>query len=205
MTMSFLITTLIVVVTPGPGVVQTLAAGISRGARASVVAAVGCTAGVLPHLALSITGLAALLRASPVVFQTVKYLGVAYLVYMAISALRERGGLELPESGAQVRSYSDLRVVRDSVLVNLLNPKLTVFFVALFPQFLNPAAPGYLTDALLLGSVFTLTTLAVFVAYGVFAASVRAQIIARPRILGMLRRVFAVSFLALGLKIAFDG
>jgi threonine/homoserine/homoserine lactone efflux protein len=204
MTMSFLITTLIVVMTPGPGVVQTLVAGISRGARAGVVAAVGCTAGVLPHLALSITGLAALLHASPVVFQTVKYLGVAYLVYMAITTLRERGGLQLPEAGAQVESRSDLRVVRDSVLVNLLNPKLTVFFVALFPQFLNPTAPGYLTDALLLGSVFTLATLTVFIAYGLIAASVRAQITARPRILGWLRRVFAASFLALGLKLAFD-
>ena len=204
MTMSFLITTLIVVMTPGPGVVQTLVAGISRGARAGVVAAVGCTAGVLPHLALSITGLAALLQASPVVFQTIKYLGAAYLVYMAITTLRERGDLHLPEAGAQVESRSDLRVVRDSVLVNLLNPKLTVFFVALFPQFLDPTAPGYLTGALLLGSVFTLATLIVFTAYGVFAASVRTRITARPRILGWLRRVFATSFLALGLKIAFE-
>jgi threonine/homoserine/homoserine lactone efflux protein len=199
MTISFLITTLIVVVTPGTGVVYTLSAGISRGTRASIVAALGCTLGVVPHLAVTLTGLAALLQASPLAFQILKYLGVAYLVYMAVATLRDRSGLHVPES-ADARSAG--RIVRDGVLVNLLNPKLTMFFVAFLPQFVDPAAPGYLPQVLLLSAVFMLLTFLVFTVYGVFAASARAHITARPRILAWLRRAFAASFVALGLKLA---
>ena len=134
MSLQFWLTTLVVVAAPGTGVVYTLAAGLSRGARASLVAAFGCTLGILPHIAAAMLGLAAILHASALAFAAVKYAGVAYLLYMAWRALGEGGALRI-ERVADRRS--DLRVVVDAILVNLLNPKLSIFFVAFLPQFID--------------------------------------------------------------------
>src|SRR5262249_23755462 len=132
MSIDFLVTSLIVVVSPGTGVLYTLAAGLSRGSRASVVAAFGCTLGIVPHMAAAILGMAALLHTSAVAFQTLKYLGVAYLLYMAWSALREQGALRVEN---RVDTRSALRVTIDAILINILNPKLSIFFFAFLPQF----------------------------------------------------------------------
>ena len=134
MSLEFLITSLIVVVSPGTGVLFTLAAGLSRGSRASVVAAFGCTLGIVPHMAAAIMGLAALLHTSALAFQTLKYLGVAYLLYMAWSALRERGALTVE---TEVGPRSDLQVTVTAILINILNPKLSIFFFAFLPQFVS--------------------------------------------------------------------
>ena len=199
MTPEFLLTTLIVVVSPGTGVLYTLAAGLARGARASAVAAVGCTLGIVPHMAAAVTGLAALLHASALAFQTLKYLGVAYLLYMAWSALKERGALKI-EGDATPRSAAE--VVITGVLINILNPKLSLFFFAFLPQFVNPGEHDALGRMLELSAVFMAVTLVVFVGYGVFAAAVRRHVIARPRVLAWMRRAFAGAFALLGLKLA---
>ena len=199
MTPEFLLTTLVVVVSPGTGVLYTLAAGLARGARASAVAAVGCTLGIVPHMAAAVTGLAALLHASALAFQTLKYLGVAYLLYMAWSALKERGALKI-EGDATPRSAAE--VVITGVLINILNPKLSLFFFAFLPQFVNPGEPDALGRMLELSAVFMAVTLVVFVGYGVFAAAVRRHVIARPRVLAWMRRAFAGAFALLGLKLA---
>jgi threonine/homoserine/homoserine lactone efflux protein len=196
---SFLLTTLIVVATPGTGVIFTLSAGISRGRRASVLAAFACTLGIVPHLAATITGLAALLHASPVAFQVVKYLGVAYLLYMAIATLRDKDAIVLDDDGPP---RSAARVVVSGVLINVLNPKLTMFFVAFLPQFVGS---GSVPAMLALSAVFMLATFVVFAAYGIFAAAVRDHVTARPGVLTWLRRAFAASFVALGAKLALAG
>jgi threonine/homoserine/homoserine lactone efflux protein len=199
MTIEFLITSLIVVVSPGTGVLFTLAAGLSRGSRASVVAAFGCTLGIVPHMAAAIMGLAALLHASAVAFQTLKYLGVAYLLYMAWNALRERGALRVE---TQVGARSSLQVIVSAILVNILNPKLSIFFFAFLPQFVSSGEPHPLAQMLELSGVFMALTFAVFVGYGLFAAAIRTHIISRPRVLTWMRRVFAGAFVALGAKLA---
>jgi threonine/homoserine/homoserine lactone efflux protein len=199
MSLEFLITSLIVVVSPGTGVLYTLAAGLSRGARASVVAAFGCTLGIVPHMAAAILGLAALLHTSALAFQTLKYLGVAYLLYMAWSALREEGALRVEK---EVRARSDLQVVVHAILINILNPKLSIFFVAFLPQFVSAAETSPLARMLELSAVFMLLTFAVFVGYGIFAAAIRTRVIARPGVLRWLRRSFAAAFAALGAKLA---
>ena len=196
---SFLITTLIVVATPGTGVVYTLSAGLSRGRRASVVAALGCTLGIVPHLATTITGLAALLDASPLAFHLVKYLGVAYLLYMAVATLRGRDAIGVTETA---EPQSAPRVVMSGILINVLNPKLTMFFVAFLPQFVNAGEPGTLVRMLTLSAVFMLLTFVVFIGYGILAGSVRRHVIARPNVLAWMRRTFAASFIALGAKLA---
>lgn len=199
MSLEFLITSLIVVVSPGTGVLFTLAAGLSRGSRASVVAAFGCTLGIVPHMAAAIMGLAAVLHASAVAFQTLKYLGVAYLIYMAWSALREHGALKV-ETQTGVRS--SLQVIVSAILVNILNPKLSIFFFAFLPQFVSADEVHPLPRMLELSGVFMLMTFAVFVGYGLFAAAIRTHVISRPRVLTWMRRAFAGAFVALGAKLA---
>jgi threonine/homoserine/homoserine lactone efflux protein len=196
---AFLLTTLVVVVTPGTGVIYTLAAGLSRGARASVVAAFGCTLGIVPHMLAAITGLAALLHTSALAFQTLKYLGVAYLLYMAWATLREQGALAVEAENAP---RSALKVIVSGILINILNPKLTIFFFAFLPQFVDTKAPGALLGMLELSAVFMLVTFAVFAVYGVFAAAVRNHVTSRPRVMAWMRRVFAGSFVALGARLA---
>ncbi|MGW6732987.1 LysE family translocator [Streptomyces sp. NPDC055013] len=199
MSIAFLLTTLVVVATPGTGVVYTLAAGLSRGRRASVVAALGCTLGIVPHVLATVTGLAALLNAGAAAFQVLKYAGVAYLLYMAWATVRDKDAVAVeegttPESARQV-------IVR-AVLINILNPKLTIFFFAFLPQFVSPHEPHVVMRMLALSGVFMLATFLVFAAYGVLAASVRGHVTSRPRVMTWLRRSFAGSFVALGAKLA---
>jgi threonine/homoserine/homoserine lactone efflux protein len=200
MSLAFLLTSLVVVIAPGAGVLYTLSAGLSRGARASVVAAFGCTLGILPHMAAAITGLAALLYASSVAFEALKFLGCVYLLYMAWNTLRETGALNIETSSAP---GSALRIVLRGILVNILNPKLSLFFFAFLPQFVNAGAPDALPHMLELSFVFMLMTFVVFTIYGVFAAAVRSQIVSRPRVLAWMRRSFAAVFVLLGARLAF--
>ncbi len=199
MSAEFLLTSLVVVATPGTGVLYTLAAGLTRGARASVVAALGCTLGIVPHMAAAITGVAALLHTSAVAFGVLKYLGVVYLLYMAWSTLRDKGALSVQENAPR----SARQVIVSGVLINILNPKLTIFFFAFLPQFVSPAESNGVARMLLLSAVFMATTFVVFAVYGVFAAAVRDQIVSRPKVIAWMRRIFAGSFVALGARLAF--
>jgi threonine/homoserine/homoserine lactone efflux protein len=199
MSIDFLITSLIVIASPGTGVLFTLAAGISRGSRASIVAAFGCTLGIVPHMAAAIMGLAALLHTSALAFQILKYLGVAYLLYMAWTTLRERGALRVDH---EIGAHSSAQVIVSAILINILNPKLSIFFLAFLPQFVRPDEAYPLARMLELSGIFMLLTFVVFVLYGLFAASVRNQVTSRPRVLTWMRRTFAGAFAALGAKLA---
>jgi threonine/homoserine/homoserine lactone efflux protein len=196
----FLITSLIVIVSPGTGVLYTLAAALSRGSRASVVAAFGCTLGIVPHVAAAIMGLAALLHTSALAFQTLKYLGAAYLLYMAWNALREHGALRVEK---QAGSRSATQVIVSAILINILNPKLSIFFVAFLPQFVSANEAHPLSRMVELSAFFMLLTFVVFIGYGLFAAAIRNHVISRPRVLTWMRRTFAAAFVALGARLAF--
>jgi threonine/homoserine/homoserine lactone efflux protein len=128
-----------------------------------------------------------------------KYLGVAYLLYMAWSTIREKGGLTVDE---ETSPRSALDVIVSGILINILNPKLTIFFFAFLPQFVSSGEQGTLPRMLELSSIFMLLTFVVFAIYGVFAASVRNQVVSRPRVMTWMRRVFAGSFIALSAKLA---
>jgi threonine/homoserine/homoserine lactone efflux protein len=208
---AFLITSLIVVATPGTGVVYTLSAGLTQGRRAGVVAAAGCTLGIVPHMAATITGLAALLNTSELAFQILKYLGVAYLLYMAWATLKDDGTVAVDPKDATgtgasrteaSRTPATAMVVR-AVLINLLNPKLTIFFLAFLPQFVGSGQEGSLMRMLQLSAVFMLLTFAVFSVYGVVAAALRAHVVSRPRVMRWMNRFFAGSFVALSARLAF--
>jgi threonine/homoserine/homoserine lactone efflux protein len=199
-TIEFLITSLIVVASPGTGALYTLATGFSRGGRSSVVAAFGCMLGIVPHMAAAILGLAALLHTSALAFQVFKYVGVAYLLYMAWKTLQEHGALKVEADNS---AQSTLQVITTAILINILNPKLSIFFLAFLPQFISADEAHPLSQMLLLSAVFMLMTFVVFALYGLFAASIRNHVITRPRVLTWMRRTFAGAFAALGAKLAF--
>ncbi|WP_306119763.1 MULTISPECIES: LysE family translocator [unclassified Roseitalea] len=199
MSIEFLITAIIVILLPGTGVLYTLAIGLGQGMRPSVLAAFGCTLGIVPHILASIIGLAALLHASAVAFQVIKYLGVLYLFYMAWSVLRQGGALEV---GAERRPIAPARIVANGIALNVLNPKLSLFFLAFLPQFV-PANAAWPT-AMMLGLAFTfmVLTFVVFVGYGAFAALARDYVMRQPAVMRWLRRAFGAAFAFLGMRLA---
>ncbi|MHB8268053.1 LysE family translocator [Bradyrhizobium sp.] len=199
MSLSFLLTSLIVIVSPGTGVLYTLAAALSRGSRASVAAAFGCTLGIVPHIAAAMLGLAAVLHTSALAFSALKWLGVLYLLYMAWQALRERGALKVE---GKVDARSATKVIVTGFLINILNPKLSIFFLAFLPQFIAADESHPVARMLELSAAFMAMTFAVFVLYGLFAASVRDRIVTRPKAMTWLRRAFAGGFAALGARLA---
>jgi threonine/homoserine/homoserine lactone efflux protein len=200
MSLAFLLTSLIVVVSPGTGVLYTLAAALTKGSRASIAAAFGCTLGILPHLSAAMLGLAAVLHASALAFAALKWCGVIYLLYMAWQTLREQGALAVD---TKVEARSNARLVVTGFLINILNPKLSIFFLAFLPQFISADESHPLARMLELSAAFMAMTLVVFVLYGLFAASVRDRVISRPKVMRWLRRGFAGGFAVLGAKLAF--
>lgn len=199
MSPEFWITTFIVVASPGTGAVYTIATGLASGGRASVVAALACTLGIIPHLIAAMMGLAALLHTSALLFDLVKYAGVAYLLWMAWQTLRAKGAMRI-EQDASARST--LRLVVDGIALNLLNPKLSIFFVAFLPQFMDKQAVNPLGEMLLLSGIFMAMTFVIFAIYGLFAATMRDHVMSKPVIMAWLRRSFAAAFVALGLRLA---
>lgn len=199
MSIEFLLTSLIIVASPGTGAIYTLATGLGRGGRASVIAAFGCTLGIVPHLVAAMLGLAALLHTSAVLFEAFRCAGVAYLLYMAWQAWRADGALKI-EAGVVERSA--LRIVVHAVLINILNPKLSIFFLAFLPQFITPAETAPMARMIEMSAVFMAMTFVVFALYGLFAAAVRDRVVGRPAVMAWMRRTFAAAFVLLGIRLA---
>ena len=199
MSIEFLLTSIIVILLPGTGVIYTLAWGLGGGMRASAAAALGCTFGIVPHILASVVGLAALLHASAVAFQIVKYLGVLYLLYMAWTVLRDQGPLQVSEKKTQAPMP---RIVAGGFLLNILNPKLSLFFLAFLPQFVPATAASATATMLFLAGIFMALTFIVFLGYGFFAAAARRYVLSTPRAMVWLRRCFAGAFGVLGLRLA---
>jgi threonine/homoserine/homoserine lactone efflux protein len=200
MSLAFLLTSLIVVVSPGTGVLYTLAVALTKGSRASIAAAFGCTLGIVPAMLAAMLGLAAVLHTSALAFSALKWCGVIYLLYMAWQALREQGALKVD---ARADQRSGWQVITTGFLINILNPKLSIFFLAFLPQFIAVDESHPLARMFELSGVFMAMTFVVFVVYGLFAAGVRDRVVTRPRVMSWLRRAFAGGFAALGARLAF--
>ena len=198
-TAQFLLTSLIVVLIPGTGVLFTVSTGLTFGRRASFHAALGCTAGILPHLAATVLGLAAVMHASALAFQALKFAGVAYLLYLAWLTWRDTSAFAVDATTARTSATG---LMLKAFLLNILNPKLTIFFLAFLPQFIEPAAAAPLAQMLLLSAVFMAMTFVVFVIYGLLAHAFRRAVIESPRVQAWLRRGFATAFAGLGVNLA---
>jgi len=195
----FLITSLIVVLVPGTGVIYTVSTGLVQGRKASVFAALGCTAGILPHLMATVLGLAAVMHTSALAFQTLKYAGVAYLFYVAYATWRDKSAFAIDENHS---TNTAVGLVVKAFLLNILNPKLTIFFLAFLPQFVQPGTTEPLFQLLLLSATFMAMTFIIFAGYGFLAHAFRKAVIESPRVQTWLRRGFATAFASLGANLA---
>lgn len=199
MSLEFLITSLVVVLLPGTGMLYTMAVGLARGFKPSIAAAFGCTMGILPAAIASIIGLAAIFHTSALAFQIIKYLGAAYLLYMAWSILREGGAMDISPD-KKPRSY--FKTAIHGTMINALNPKLSLFFLAFLPQFIDVTSPSATTAMMQLALVFMVMTFVVFVIYGAFAAYMRDFVVSKPRVMKWLKASFAATFGYLSVKLA---
>lgn len=197
--LEFLITSLVVVLIPGTGVIYTVSTGLAQGRKASVFAALGCTAGIVPHLLATVLGLAAVMHTSALAFQALKYVGVAYLFYIAFATWRDKSAFAI--DGSNSTSTAAGLVVK-AFLLNILNPKLTIFFLAFLPQFVHPETTEPLIQLLVLSATFMAMTFIVFVVYGFLAHGFRNAVIESPRVQTWLRRGFAATFASLGANLA---
>ncbi len=198
--LEFLITCLIVVAMPGTGVIYTVSIGLMQGVTASVYAAIGCTVGIIPSLLASVLGMAAIFHSSAVLFQVLKFAGVAYLLYLAWAMYQDRSSLVLNAKSAKLAAWS---ISVKGCLINILNPKLSIFFMAFLPQFVDPQAGALLSQMLVLGGIFMLMTLSVFIIYGCLANRLSQYILHSPSAVSKVQRLFAASFAALAAKLAF--
>ena len=201
MSVEFLLTSLVVALIPGTGVVYTISSSLGGGWRRGLVAAFGCTLGIVPHMLAAMLGLSGIMQAGSAVFEVVRWVGVAYLVFMGISMIREAGALPLGDENSPVDPVG--RIVWRGVLLNVLNPKLTLFFFAFLPQFLD-ASPGLLDPALiLLGGIFMLVTLAVFAGYAFASAAVRDLVLATPVVRRWIERTLGALVICFAARLAF--
>ncbi len=203
MSVEFLLTSLVVVLIPGTGVVYTVSSSIGGGWRRGLFAAIGCTLGIVPHMLAAMLGLSGIMQAGAVAFEAVRWAGVAYLIFMGMSMIRDSGALQLDDQDDQHVSIGSMGlVVRRGILLNLLNPKLTMFFFAFLPQFLD-TPPGLLDPRLIwLGGVFMLMTLAVFAAYAYASAAVRELVLRTPVVLRRFQRSLGALLIGLAARLA---
>nr|WP_321444375.1 LysE family translocator [uncultured Cohaesibacter sp.] len=203
MSPEFLLTSFFIVITPGTGMIYTLVSTLSHGLRAGLIAALGGTLSIISHITAAILGVAALLHASALAFQVVKFAGVAYLLFMAYQMIRDRSRFDSTSlTSDQQTRRSSLFIIRDGILLNLLNPKLSIFFLAFLPQFISVEAANPIGDMIYLGAIFMIMTFVVFAIVAAAAAQVRDQVLARPSVMTWLKRSFAASFVLLGARLA---
>lgn len=199
LTIEFLITSLVIVLIPGTGVIYTIATGLSQGRSASVFAAIGCTLGIVPHLCATILGLTALMHTGAIAFQALKLAGSAYLLYLAYATWRHRATFQIEGTP---QAESGMRLIGRAIILNVLNPKLTVFFLAFLPQFIRPESAEPIVQLVVLSAVFMVMTLVVFIFYGCIAHAFRQLVIGSARAQTILRNTFASIFAVLALRLA---
>jgi len=197
---SFLATALVVALIPGTGVLYTISVSLTRKAGAGVAAAIGCTLGIVPHIAACALGLSALMNAGARAFMAIRYLGAAYLLYLAWKTWVTAGAIAADESG---RGDSYLQIAAKGIALNLLNPKLTLFFFAFIPQFARPDSAHFGADMAAVSAAFMAVTLFVFVAYGALARFASGYLLGAKDAMKTVERGFALAFAALAAKLAF--
>ncbi|MDC7219969.1 MAG: LysE family translocator [Spirochaetales bacterium] len=196
---AFLITALVVVLIPGTGVIYTVSNGLSGGKRESLLAALGCTLGIIPHLAAGILGISALLHTSARIFQIVKIIGVLYLVYLGVDLIRNRNLIQLDEEKGKGQA---LKIIGKGILLNLLNPKLTLFFLSFLPQFLTDSPLSYSVQMIGLSLIFMVMTLVVFILYGVLANSFKQFLLGSEKVMQRIQQSFGVILIGFAAKLA---
>lgn len=195
----FVFTSIAVILMPGPGMLYVISNGLTKGPKASIAAAFGTTAGVSFHLFCAAYGLAVILKTSAIAFTVVKFAGAAYLIFLAISTLISKEPLANNFSESETSGNS---IFWRGILINVLNPKLSIFFLAFLPQFVNVNLASAALQTLILGAIFMAMTIVIFIGYGIFASLLRQKVLNSPRILKAVKWCFASIFMGLGLRLA---
>jgi threonine/homoserine/homoserine lactone efflux protein len=195
----FALASLALVIAPGPNLVYIVTRSLSQGRRAGLMSSLGVEAGTLVHITAAAVGLSQLVATSALAFSVVKYAGAAYLLYLGLRALRRREGLDLSAAARPLRLP---RVFRDGIVVNVLNPKVALFFLAFLPQFIDPARGTATTQILALGVVFFGIALTVDVLYATVAGALSGWLRRRPAHLRRQRFVVGGVYLGLGISAA---
>ncbi|MEH6631065.1 MAG: LysE family translocator [Halopseudomonas aestusnigri] len=200
MSLEFFLTSIVIILVPGTGAIYTIATGLRSGRSACIVAALGCTLSILPHVFAAAFGLAAVLHTSALLFQAIKFCGVAYLLYLAYQTLKDSGPVKM-EVGKKLPT-GKLKIITNGVLINVLNPKLSIFFLAFLPQFISTNTTSLITETLVLGAIFMGMTFIIFVIYGLFAAMIGQIALGSERFMRWFRRTTALAFASFGVKLA---
>jgi threonine/homoserine/homoserine lactone efflux protein len=195
----FLLTSLVVVLVPGTGVVYTINTGLTLKWRASIAAAVGCTLGIVPHIFASVLGLSALLNMSAQAFSVMKTAGSIYLLYLAWNMWREAGTLEINE---RKTGTSSLQIATKAIAINLLNPKLTIFFFAFLPLFVSKNALSPTTEMISLSAVFMVMTFIIFALYGILASGISTYLLNSSKVVKRFQQAFAAILAVFAVKLA---
>lgn len=197
-TYGFFITSLIIVLIPGAGVLYTISVGVSKGKKASILATIGCTLGIIPHLFMSIVLSSFILNMSQGIFTAIKIVGALYFLYLGAGMIRSEVQLDLENSQGEDSSSS---IVRRGVLISLLNPKITLFFFSFLPQYVSSTEDAFVFQSFLLGGIFIILTLVVFIGYGILAGAMKRLLISPGRF-SILQKTFGVAFVIFAFKLA---
>lgn len=195
----FILTSLIVVLAPGTGVIYTVSTGLSSDWKASIAAAVGCTAGIIPHITACILGLSAIMDMSARTFHIIKMAGSIYLLYLAWSMWKGSNSLSFEKKEVKGKTGA---IILKGFLINILNPKLTIFFFAFLPVFIVPDAAPAARQLIILSLAFMAMTLVVFIGYGLLAGAVSSFLIKSRKSAAGIQKCFALVFAATALKLA---
>jgi threonine/homoserine/homoserine lactone efflux protein len=195
----FLVASALLTIAPGPDIVYVLTRGIAQGRKAGIAAALGFASGCIFHTVLAAVGIAALIRSSELAFDLVRYAGAAYLVWIGVQALRHRSSFSIEAAGA---GKALATIFRQSVIGNMLNPKVTLFFLAFLPQFVDAQAGHVGMQMALLGVIFMLQTIVIFGAVATFSGWIGDWVRAKPAIGARLNVFAGITFIALGIRVA---
>ena len=198
---AFLITSLIIILMPGTGVVYTISTGIMNGRHKSIIAAFGCTLGIVPHLCVSISLTSMLMQMNNTVFMIMRYVGAAYLIYMGVGMILSKDRIQFQE---ETETEGALTIIRRGILINLLNPKLTLFFFSFLPQYVRGTEGAFVIQSVVLGIAFMIMTFVVFAIYGLLSGTARGWISGSEKRISVLQRIFGTVFIGFALKLALE-
>jgi len=197
--LEYIIAALLVILVPGTGVIYTIGIALVNNFSQVVFAALGCTLSITPHLLATVFGVSAILHTSTVLFTVLKFFGVMYLLYIAYCMYKDKGILEIKNENKLVSNY---QVFKNGFLLNVLNPKLSIFFLAFIPQFISNTSTTPMLDMFIMGIIFMILTLLVFLIYGAFAGMIKNKVVQSKTILRNTQKCFALIFSVLAYKLA---
>ena len=198
--LAFIGASVILTLMPGPDIIFVITLSITQGKKSGILTALGLVTGLIVHTTAAALGLSIILYESALAFQIVKYLGAAYLIYLGIIAIRERNknALQINRNA----KYENKKLYRRGILMNILNPKVSLFFLAFLPQFVSADSSNVSLEMMFLGIIFMVQAIIVFTIVSILAHKLSEKIVKNPKVVKVINWVKASVFLIIGIQIA---